>query len=94
MNHTKRTTLGKAVAIVALAAVLMIAAATPLLVTGHNALAFGNKVKVGDTKSKCIQAADDSQHASFGSGSAFNTANNTPTNTQSQTCNAGSTGTG
>ena len=91
MNHTKTATLGIATTIVALA-VLMVAATA--LATGHSTLAFGSKVKVGNTKSKCIQAADNSQHAAFGAGSTLDNATNTPTNTQSQTCNAGSTGTG
>jgi hypothetical protein len=92
MNHTtKAATLGIATTIVALA-VLMVAATA--FATGHNALAFGSKVKVGNTKSKCIQAADNSQHAAFGAGSTGDLATNTPLNTQTQTCNAGSTGAG
>ena len=75
MNHTKATTtLGIAAAIAALAAVLMVAAATATatpLVTGHAAFAvkYGSKVKVGDTRTVAIQAADNSQHCAFGSGS-------------------------
>jgi hypothetical protein len=92
MNHTKTATLGIATTIVALA-VLMVAA-TAFATGQHNALAFGSKVKIGNTKSKCIQAADNSQHAAFGAGSIADLATNTPLNTQTQTCNAGSTGTG
>jgi hypothetical protein len=96
MNHTKTTTLGIATAIVVGLAVIMVAA-TPL-VTGHNAFAskvyFNHKVKVGDTETKCIQAADNSQHAAFGAGSTADLATNTPLNTQTQTCNSGSTGAG
>ena len=94
MNHTKTAMLGIATTIVALA-VLMVAATA--FATGHSAFAAkleGNKVKVGNTKTKCIQAADNSQHAAFGAGSTLDNATNTPTNTQSQTCNSGSTGTG
>jgi hypothetical protein len=43
---------------------------------------------------KCIEAADNSQHAAFGAGSTTDTATNTPTNNQTQTCNSGSTGDG
>ena len=102
MNHTKGTTLGIATAIVVGLAVIMVAAAatTPLVTTGHNAFAYSkgvnfiHKVKVGDTETKCIEAADNSQHAVFGAGSTGDNATNKPTNTQSQTCNSGSTGTG
>ena len=71
MNHTKTTTLGIAAAIAALAAVLMVAATATPLVTGHAAFAvkFGSKVKVGDTRTVAIQAADNSQHCAFGAGS-------------------------
>ena len=93
MNHTKTTTLGIAAAI---AAVPMVEATETPLVTGHNA--FASKVKVGDTKSKSIQAADNSQHCAFGAGSGAgngpHTCDNRPTNTQTQTQNAGGTGTG
>jgi hypothetical protein len=77
----------------------MVAATTPL-VTGHNAFAnkakvkFGDKVRVGDIKLITIQAADNSQHCAFGSGSSLDTCTNAPINTQSQTRNAGSTGSG
>src|SRR5919198_162200 len=106
MNHTtkrtKTTTLGIAATIVVLA-VLMVAA-TPL-VTGHNAFAggkvktkFGSKVRVGDTKTICVETADNSQHVAFGPGAGSVTggasgvslaggasadiATNTPHNTQ------------
>ena len=69
MNHTKTNTLGIAAAIVAVAAVLMVAATTTVLGIGHTAFAFGSKVKVGNTKTIAIQAADNSQHCSFGPGS-------------------------
>jgi hypothetical protein len=90
MNHTKAATLGMLGAIVVGLAVLMVAA-TPL-VTGHNA--FASKVKVGDTKSKSIQAADNSQHCAFGVSATGDLCTNAPINTQSQTSNAGSTGSG
>jgi hypothetical protein len=101
MNHTtKATTLGISAAIVVALAVLMVAATT--LATGHNASAakvkFGSKVEVGDTKTKAIQAADNSQHCGFGAGSTTDTCTNTgpvdTTNTQTQTTNSGSTGGG
>jgi hypothetical protein len=99
MNHTKTTTLGIAAAIGAVAAVLMVAAAataTPL-VTGHAAFAK-SKVKIGDTKAVAIQAADNSQHCAFGAGSGTgngpHTCDNRPDNDQTQTQNAGGTGTG
>ena len=94
MNHTKIGTLGIATTVVALA-VIMVAATT--LATVHSALAVkleGNKVKVGKTKTIAIQAADNSQHCAFGAGSTNDTCTNTPTNTQSQTTNSGSTGSG
>jgi hypothetical protein len=91
MNHTKTATLGMLAAIVVALAVLMVAA-TPL-VTEHNAFAK-SKVKVGNSKTLAIQAADNAQHASFGAGSTNDTATNTPTNNQTQTTHAGSTGAG
>ena len=92
MNHTKTTTLGIATAIVVGLAVIMVAA-TPLVTTGHNAFAY-SKVKVGETETKAIQAADNSQHCAFGAGSSTDSCSNTPRNDQSQTTNAGSTGSG
>src|SRR5919197_5314347 len=114
MNHTtktKTTTLGIAATIVALAVFMV--AATPL-VTGHNAFAggkvktkFGSKVRVGDTQTEAVQAADNSQHCAFGPGAGSVTGPatlgiaastdaciNTPLNTQTQTTNSGSTGAG
>ena len=96
MNHTtKATTLGISAAIVVALAVLMVAA-TPL-VTGHNAFAK-SKVKVGNSKTLAIQAADNSQDCAFGAGSTTDTCTNTgpvdTTNTQTQTTNSGSTGGG
>ena len=116
MNHTTKTvtTLGIAATIVALA-VLMVAA-TPF-VTGHNAFAggkvktkFGSKVRVGDTQTEAVQAADNSQHCAFGPGAGSVTGGtapvqigagastdlcfNAPINTQSQTTHSGSTGAG
>jgi hypothetical protein len=92
MNHTKTSTLGIATAIVALAVIMVAATA---LTTGHNALAAkGNKVKVGNTRTTAIQAADNSQHCAFGAGSSTDSCSNTPRNDQSQTTNAGSTGSG
>ena len=97
MNHTKTTTLGIAAAIGALAAVLMVAAAATPLVTGHAAFAK-SKVKIGDTKALAIQAADNSQHCAFGAGSGTGNGphlcDNHPDNDQTQTQNAGGTGTG
>src|ERR671931_1504195 len=107
MNHTtktKTTTLGIAATIVALAVFMV--AATPL-VTGHNAFAggkvktkFGSKVRVGDTQTEAVQAADNSQHCAFGPGAGSVTGGaglitlqagastdaciNTPLNTQTQ----------
>jgi hypothetical protein len=91
MNHTKIATLGMLAAIVVALAVLMVAA-TPL-VTGHNAFAK-SKVKVGNSKTLAIQAADNSQDCAFGAGSTLDTCTNTPTNNQTQTTNSGSTGAG
>jgi hypothetical protein len=54
----------------------MVAATTPL-VTGHNPFVnkakvkFGDKVRVEDTKSITVQAADNNQHCAFGSGSSL-----------------------
>ena len=96
MNHTKTTTLGIATAIVALAVITVAATA---LATGHNAFAskgvnFIHKVKVGETETKAIQAADNSQHCAFGAGSSTDSCDNHPSNSQSQTTNSGSTGSG
>jgi hypothetical protein len=96
MNHTKTSTLGIATAIAALAVIMVAATA---LTTGHNALAAkvkleGNKVKVGYTKTIAIQAADNSQHCAFGAGSSTDSCDNHPSNSQSQTTNSGSTGSG
>jgi hypothetical protein len=58
----------------------------------------GNKVKVGDTKTTAIQAADNSQHCASGAGSTTDTSTNTgpldTTNTKRQITNSGSTGGG
>jgi uncharacterized membrane protein len=82
MNHT---TLALVAVIVAAALVIgTVAVTTP---------AFA-KVKVGDTKNKCIEAADNGQHAANGPGSLADLFANLPLNVQIQLCNAGSTGTG
>jgi uncharacterized membrane protein len=83
MNHT---TLGIVAVLVAAALVVgSFAATTP---------AFASKVKVGDTKNKCVTAADNSQHAANGPGSIADAFANLPLNLQIQLCNAGSTGAG
>ena len=83
MNHT---TLGIVAVLVAAALVVgTFAATTP---------AFASKVKVGDTKNKCVTAADNSQHAANGPGSALDLFANLPLNIQAQLCNVGSTGAG
>ena len=83
MNHT---TLGIVAVLVAAALVVgTFAATTP---------AFASKVKVGDTKNKCVSAADNSQHAANGPGSIADAFVNLPLNVQIQLCNAGSTGAG
>jgi hypothetical protein len=90
MNHIK-------LALVAVAAVAaFMIAATTTVIPGHYAHAQQQcmGVCVGGTAAEAIQAADNSQHASFGAGSSFNTATNTPSNTQNQYQTAGSTGTG
>jgi hypothetical protein len=82
MNHT---TLGIVAVLVAAALVVgTFAAITP---------AFA-KVKVGNTRNKCIQASDNSQHVANGPGSLLDLFANLPLNIQAQLCNAGSTGTG
>src|SRR5919108_707622 len=44
---------------------------------------------VGETESKSVQKADLSQNVAFGPGATGNTADSTPTNTQTQTTNTG-----
>jgi hypothetical protein len=89
MNHT---TLGIVAVLVAAALVVgTFAATTPAFAGGKG---FGSKVKVGDTKNKCITAADNSQHAANGPGSIANAFVNLPINIQAQLCNVGSTGAG
>ena len=90
MNHT---TLGIAAVIVAAALVIgTVTASTPAFAGGRGH--GGSGVKVGDTKNKCIEAADNSQHAANGPGSIANLFANLPLNVQIQLCNAGSTGAG
>jgi hypothetical protein len=84
MNHIK-------LALVAVAAVAAFMIAATTIIPGHYAHA---QVTVGGTTASAIQAADNGQHASFGAGSSSNTAYNAPFNDQTQTQNAGSTGTG
>jgi hypothetical protein len=99
MNHT---TLGLAAVFIAAALVIgtFAVATTPAFAGGRgkNSLKVGdpgrNSLKVGDTRNICIEAADNAQHAAFGSGSTADLATNAPINTQSQTCNVGSTGAG
>ena len=81
-------------AILAIAAVMI--AATTIIPT-HDAFAKKKKgwykkysdVKVGETESESVQAADLSQNVAFGPGATGNTATSTPTNTQDQTTNTG-----
>ena len=49
-----------------------------------------NNDGVGNTHTDAVQAADNSQHASFGPGSSGNTADNSPTNVQTQDVSSGS----
>jgi hypothetical protein len=88
MNTTKLSL----VSIVAIGA-FMIAAAT--LVPGNNNAMAHHKnnhkfISIGNTRTTAIQAADNSQHVSFGAGSTGNTATNSPVNVQSQSVNSGS----
>ena len=84
MNHT---TLGIVAVLVAAALIVgTFAATTPAFAK--------SKVKVGDTKNKCVSAADNSQHAANGPGSIADAFVNLPLNVQIQLCNAGSTGAG
>jgi uncharacterized membrane protein len=84
MNHTT----------LALVAVIVAAALVIGTVTATTTPAFASKVKVGNTKNKCIQAADNGQHAANGPGSALDLFANLPLNVQLQLCNTGSTGAG
>ena len=84
MNHTT----------LALVAVIVSAALVIGTVTATTTPAFASKVKVGNTKNKCIQAADNGQHAANGPGSALDLFANLPLNVQLQLCNTGSTGAG
>jgi uncharacterized membrane protein len=84
MNHT---TLGIVAVLVAAALVVgTFAATTPAFAK--------SKVKVGDTKNKCVQASDNSQNVANGPGSALDLFANLPLNIQAQLCNVGSTGAG
>jgi CBS domain containing-hemolysin-like protein len=94
MNHTNST-----LVIVAIAASMVVAATTLALGSISEHLAYAKskhspKVKVGNTKNKCVTNADNSQHIAFGAGAIGNTASNIATNIQTQTCNVGSTGAG
>ena len=96
MNHT---TLGIVAVIVAAALIAgTITATTPAFAWGKHKYKHKHtdsyKVKVGDTKNKCVEAADNSQHVAFGAGSIADAAVNLPTNVQVQLCNTGSTGAG
>jgi hypothetical protein len=90
MNHT---TLG-IIAVLAAAALVIgtVAATTPAFASGKGRGNYGTKV--GDTRNKCIEAADNGQHAANGPGSIADAFANLPLNVQIQLCNAGSTGTG
>ncbi|HJT49449.1 MAG TPA: hypothetical protein VJ729_14785 [Nitrososphaeraceae archaeon] len=90
MNHT---TLALIAAIVAAALVLGTVTATTPAFAGSKGFG-GSKVKVGDTKNKCVEAADNSQHAANGPGSIADAFVNLPINVQAQLCNVGSTGAG
>jgi hypothetical protein len=90
MNHT---TLGIVAVLVAAALVVGTFAATTPAFAGGKGFG-GSKVKVGDTKNKCVTAADNSQHAANGPGSIANAFANLPLNVQVQLCNVGSTGAG
>lgn len=96
MNHTKSTLI-----IAAIAVSMVLAATTLALSSTSEHLAYAKskhsakvKVKVGNTKNKCVTNADNSQHIAFGAGAIGNTASNIATNIQTQTCNVGSTGAG
>jgi hypothetical protein len=94
MNHTTST-----LVIAAIAAGMVAAATTLALGSSSEHLAYAKtkhspKVKVGDTKNKCITHADNSQHIAFSPGAIGNAASNVATNIQTQTCNVGSTGAG
>ena len=90
MNHT---TLALVAVIVAAALVIGTVTATTPAFAGSKGFG-GSKVKVGDTKNKCVTAADNSQHAANGPGSALDLFANLPLNVQIQLCNSGSTGAG
>jgi hypothetical protein len=90
MNNTKVSLLS-----VAAISMFMIAAATmAAAVPGNNAMAHHKNnhkfISIGNTRTTAIQAADNSQHVSFGAGSVGNTATNSPVNVQSQSVNSGS----
>ena len=86
-NNMNHTTLGIVAVLVAAALVVgTFAATTPAFAK--------SKVKVGDTKNKCVSAADNGQHAANGPGSIADAFVNLPLNVQIQLCNAGSTGAG
>ncbi|HJT46558.1 MAG TPA: hypothetical protein VJ729_00130 [Nitrososphaeraceae archaeon] len=96
MNHT---TLALAIVVAITAAMI----AGTITATTTPAFAWGKykhkhkdnyNVKVGSTKNKCVEAADNSQHVAFGAGSIADAAVNLPVNVQAQICNAGSTGAG
>ena len=78
----------------ALVAVIVAAALVIGTVTATTPAFAKSKVKVGDTKNKCVTAADNSQHAANGPGSALDLFANLPLNVQLQLCNTGSTGAG
>ena len=90
MNHT---TLALVAVIVAAALVVGTVTATTPAFAGSKGFG-GSKVKVGDTKNKCVEAADNGQHAANGPGSLADAFVNLPLNVQIQLCNAGSTGAG
>lgn len=98
MNHT---TLALAIVVAITAAMIagtITATTTPAFAWGKYKHKDKHKdnynVKVGSTKNKCTEAADNSQHVAFGAGSIADAAVNLPVNVQAQICNAGSTGAG
>ena len=91
MKHT-----GKIFAVAAMGlALFMVAAAAVVAIPGQSAHAQGPvTVGVGGTNASGLSGADNSQHSSIGNGASGNSATNSARNDQTQTQNAGSTGTG
>jgi hypothetical protein len=91
MNHTRSTLVVIALTIGMITATVVIAVGAS---TEHYAFAKGKAVKAGNTKNKCAEAADNSQHITLGANAVGNSATNLATNIQTQVCNAGSTSAG